>query len=299
MHSHEVNLSRPTSVTIASLLLFISLGFYIAGNIVRFYPGPKQFWFILLWIITTVSILIYLFNMISRGKDWARIAFAIFFIISIKSYLELPHWKSLTNFILGILFLSHFALQAFALIFLFQKESSDWFARMRSNAQLSESGLIIPKCVKNAVTLLYVCFGTYLYSDAIRIVAFVLGVGELKLDLQPKSPVGIFVTTHSLIILTIIIIRNIIQFFLIYLTGKGKNWARIIILLSFIISSAEIIWRLPQTSAENLVPLISTVPLLALSLVALVYLFQKESNEWFRTVKIAEQPSYQRRTDPN
>jgi hypothetical protein len=130
-------------------------------------------------------------------------------------------------------------------------------------------------------------------------VAFVLGVGELKLDFQPKSPVGIFVTTHSLIILTIIIIRNIIQFFLIYLTGKGKNWARIIILLSFIIGSVEFIWRLPQAIAENLVPLISTVPLLALSLVALVYLFQKESNEWFRTVKIAEQPSYQRRTDPN
>lgn len=295
MQSSEVNLNRPTPVTIASTLLFISLGFYAAGNIVRFYPDPKQVWFIVLWIMATVAILFLLFNSIRKGKDWARLTVAVIFIMSTQSYLKLPPWKSLANIIIGILFLSNFALQAIALIFLFQKESSDWFARMTSIAPVSESGLSTPNRVKTAVMLLYIGFGIYLYLDALRILAFILGVGELKLAFQPKSPVGLFLAAHSGFIITMIITKNIIQFLLIYLTGKGKNWARIIILLSFIIGIPEFLWRLPRTMANELTSLISIVPLLALSIVALIYLFQKEANAWFKTVKIAAQESYQQR----
>ena len=132
MEANGVNQTRPTSVTIASTLLFISLGFYAAGNYLRFYPSPNDFWFILLWVVATVSIFFLLFNMINNGKDWSRLVFGVIFIISLESYLELPPWKSMPNIIIGILFLCHFALQVFALILLFHKESNVWFERLSS-----------------------------------------------------------------------------------------------------------------------------------------------------------------------
>jgi hypothetical protein len=219
----------------------------------------------------------------------------VIFIISLESYFELAPWKSLPNIIIGILFLGHFALQACALILLFQKESSEWFERLSSIAPPSESDFSMPIRVKTAVTLLYITFVISLYSQAIMIVAFILGVGELKLDFQPKSSLGLSVSAHNGFIITTILIRDALHFFLIYLTGKGKNWARILILVSFIIGIPKLVWSLPQAIAEKPISLISTVPLLALYVVALVYLFQKESTDWFKKRKIADQQSYQQR----
>jgi hypothetical protein len=73
--------------------------------------------------------------------------------------------------------------------------------------------------------------------------------------------------------------------FLVFMIGKGKNWARITLLILFIIGSLISIFEAVQSPGHahdrNLLYYISTVCLLT----GLVWLFQKDASAWFRMMK--------------
>lgn len=271
-------------VTIVVILLYISLGLWITGYvyIIKSYPVSKYFWFQWGCLIANSVVLFFLIYMIGKGKDWARITFFLVLIIGAPD-LVLDLWKNMTaESITRIYYIYQFALIIVVFILSFQKESNEWFSKVGTLARQSEAYVTLPKRFKTAIALLYIRLGIYIYLEAVSIFGFLLGVSELNLGFQPKSHIGIFLTTHVWTLLPTIIVRDVVSLYLVYMTGKGKNWARIIILLGCIVDISRFIWHLPQLVTNNPTSLISNLPLLGLTVAALVYLFQRESNEWFK-----------------
>ena len=71
--------------------------------------------------------------MIGKGRNWARITFLVLFIVGTPLSV-LPLMQSLgANPISGLLGIVQTIIQIVALVFLFQKPSSDWFREMKAN----------------------------------------------------------------------------------------------------------------------------------------------------------------------
>ena len=68
---------------------------------------------------------------IGRGRNWARITFTALFIIGVP-FSVLPLVKSVAaSPVSGGLGIAQAVIQAIALVFLFQRPSSDWFGEMK------------------------------------------------------------------------------------------------------------------------------------------------------------------------
>jgi membrane-bound ClpP family serine protease len=89
--------------------------------------------FVMFITFFTLGILWLFIYMIGRGRNWARIAFLVLFIIGIPLSV-LPLLQSLSaSPISGLLGIAQTAIQVVALVFLFQKPSSDWFRDMKAS----------------------------------------------------------------------------------------------------------------------------------------------------------------------
>ena len=76
---------------------------------------------------------LFIFIMIGKGRNWARITFLVLFIIGIP-FSVLPLMQSLAaNPISGLLGIVQTIIQIVAIVFLFQKPSSEWFRKMKAN----------------------------------------------------------------------------------------------------------------------------------------------------------------------
>jgi hypothetical protein len=92
-----------------------------------FYPETSQlrqlsdvaFSYVMMIGLFTVGIQWFMIHMIGRGKNWARIPFLVLFIVGIPFFI---YWGSIPQI----------AVKGVALVFLFQKASSDWFKAMKS-----------------------------------------------------------------------------------------------------------------------------------------------------------------------
>jgi hypothetical protein len=69
---------------------------------------------------------------------------------------------------------------------------------------------------------------------------------------------------------------------LIYMIGKGKNWARIVFLIFFILGTPFSILPLINSLSVNLISGTLGLIQVVLQIVALVLLFQKPSSIWFK-----------------
>jgi hypothetical protein len=294
MQEMEDNLIRPNRVTIALTLLYISFGIWSIGYIliIKSYP-LKSFQLNLGSLIITFSIQLFLIYMIGKGRDWARTSFfLIFAVFAPKSALDV--WKSTSiDHIIMIHYLFQLVVIIVAFILSFHKESNIWFSRVSMlNRQLGGHEAI-PGSVKIAITLLYILIGIYIYGQAVSILGYILGVTKLNLSFQPQSSLGKYVSNNVAILICSFIVKDAISLGLIYLIGKGKNWARIIILASSIIGILQFVWNLPESVVKNPSSLISNLPPLILTVVALGYIFQRESNEWFKlSGQLMGQPSH-------
>ena len=80
-----------------------------------------------------LAIMWFFIYMIGKGRNWARITFLVLFIIGIP-FAIMPLLQSLAaNPISGFLGLAQTVIQIVALVFLFQKASTDWFRQMKAN----------------------------------------------------------------------------------------------------------------------------------------------------------------------
>jgi hypothetical protein len=81
----------------------------------------------------TVGTLILLIYMIWNGRNWARITFLVLFIICTLLWFSIIQTLQILTVtpISGLVDIGGIVIQIIALIFLFQKPSSDWFREMR------------------------------------------------------------------------------------------------------------------------------------------------------------------------
>ena len=129
----QIQTIRPVKVGTAVILLYISLGIGILRGIMEAsmlvqIASPAFVMLVTFFVLGIMWLFIY---MIGEGRNWARITFLVFFIIGIP-FSVLPMLQSLAaNPISGLLGIGQTALQIIALVFLFQKPSSDWFREMK------------------------------------------------------------------------------------------------------------------------------------------------------------------------
>lgn len=125
-----------------------------------------------------------------------------------------------------------------------------------------------PKQVDRAIKLLYL--------------VFVIGIVKLifiDFEIVDKSlgPINVFLAIEVFVLLLI--------FFFIYNIGRGHNWARITILILFIISLFHIPNILKDLQTDLIVGVLGSLQI-PLNLIVLILLFKKESSDWFKKIKL-------------
>ena len=136
----EQNLkSRPEKVEAAVKLFYITLGIGIlrSGIEASRLAQTAMLAFVLFIMVFTFGIIWLLIHMTGKGRNWARIALLLSFIVGIPFSIRPLLLSLAANPISGLLGIGQLAIQTVALFFLFQKPSSDWFREMKA-ARTSE-----------------------------------------------------------------------------------------------------------------------------------------------------------------
>jgi hypothetical protein len=123
------------------------------------------------------------------------------------------------------------------------------------------------------------------------VIMFWLSLGIALIGLITRS-ITVFstVTTAETIMSALVVLA--VYFGLIVMIGKGKNWARIVFLVLSIFDVPFAIWAIIQTLSHlafsgpaGVVTIILKVAELALRIMALALLFQRDSSDWFKAMK--------------
>jgi membrane-associated HD superfamily phosphohydrolase len=130
-----------------------------------------------------------------------------------------------------------------------------------------------PKKVSLALKLLYLSLGFYILQFIINI-GYLLERGELYPITQETS------TITDVLLSTIYTVG--VRWFLIYMIGKGRNWARIVYIANYTTEVMIYLIILPPLLAINIIFGIFYITQTILQVIAMVLLFQKPSSEWFR-----------------
>jgi hypothetical protein len=122
---------RPRSVGTAVTLLWISLVVGIAKAALDFthLRAMAPVGFTLFVLVFTFAVLILLVLRIGAGRNWARIAFLILFIIGTVPTLPVVRDELERAPLVGVLSLLQLLLQIWALVLLFTRPGSAWFRR--------------------------------------------------------------------------------------------------------------------------------------------------------------------------
>ena len=125
--------SRPSKVSIAITLLWIVIAVGVVSSTFNFSnsleianaSGLGLGWLIFTLYFTFLIVAFFIWK-IGQGKNWARITYLVLFIIGVPFtiYSYLTSEISMLSIIPGI---AGMIVQIIALVFLFQKQSSDWF----------------------------------------------------------------------------------------------------------------------------------------------------------------------------
>ena len=131
---NQENKTRPDKVSTAVKLLYSTLVIGVVRLILEAstIAQTAPLGFIIFIGFFTLATSAFFMYMIGKGRNWARITFLVFVIIGIPLSI-LPLLQSFaTSPISGILGIGQAVLQIIALVFLFQKPSSDWFKLMKA-----------------------------------------------------------------------------------------------------------------------------------------------------------------------
>lgn len=135
MDQNQTN--RPEKVGTAVKLLYISLGVGVLQRImmasvhaeVAHAPNLIATMLVAFFVLGIRWLFIY---MIGKGRNWARIVFLVWFIIVTPvSMLIMPWYVIPYPLLVGLPFIGQTVIQVIALVFLFQKPSTDWFREMK------------------------------------------------------------------------------------------------------------------------------------------------------------------------
>jgi hypothetical protein len=137
-----------------------------------------------------------------------------------------------------------------------------------------------PKNVSTAIKLLYLS----LILGIINSVLVVITLINSPVTSLPSAYLGI---TTGITIFILFVTLALLAFF-IYKIGKGKNWARILYLILFLIGIPSAVINLIQFFTTWAISGIIGFCEIILDAVAVILLFQKSSSAWFNLKKKAE-----------
>ena len=123
-------------------------------------------------------------------------------------------------------------------------------------------------------------------STALTILWIIIAVGVISsifnfsnsLETANASGLGV-----NWLIFTLLFSYLFLAFF-IYKIGQGRNWARITFLVLFIIGFPITIYNYLTSAISTLLIILGIAGMIA-QMVALVFLFQKPSSDWFKSMK--------------
>ena len=124
-----------------------------------------------------------------------------------------------------------------------------------------------PKSIIAATNILYAT----LFLGVIRWL-----IGQLSLAPTGRSPVPMVIG---------LVLGLLIYFFLIKQIGAGKKWVRVVLLVLFIVGVPLYLWGSFGPYKANLLMNVISLLQAVLQIIALVYLFSKESTTWFDHVE--------------
>ncbi len=101
-------------------------------------------------------------------------------------------------------------------------------------------------------------------------------IGQWTTDLHRLAPVQSIV---------IVVVTVAIIFALIKSIGLGKKWARVVLLVLFIIGLAAFPWTLMALFSVSILVAVMSLLQAILQLIALIFLFSRESTLWFDRVE--------------
>lgn len=128
-------------------------------------------------------------------------------------------------------------------------------------------------------------------SMAVKLLYVTLGIGVLRFIIDPSSLSQIAQLSQieqmdlEVFVGIIVLLSFILIWFFIYMIGKGRNWARITFLVSFIIGTPFTVSILLQSLVAKPISGLLDIGPSVLQGIALVFLFQKPSSEWFRKMR--------------
>ena len=125
-----------------------------------------------------------------------------------------------------------------------------------------------PKKVQNAVTILYVTLG----------IGIVRAVMEASANAE-MAGVG-FLMFVTLVVFAVMV-------FLIAMIGRGRNWARITLLVFFLLGLPLSILPLIRSFTNSPISGVLGLVQVILQIVAIVFLFQQEASAWFKPKPVA------------
>ena len=119
-------------------------------------------------------------------------------------------------------------------------------------------------------------------ATAVRVLYATLGIGIIRSILESSrhaeaSSIG-FVLFITFFVLGL-------MWFLIYMTGKGRNWARITFLVLFILGVPLSILPMIQSLTNEPISGVLGLVQIGMQVTALVFLFQGGSSVWFKAMK--------------
>ena len=126
--------TRPHKVGTAVKLLYITLGIGVLRSVTEasMHAEATSPGFVMFVTFSVLGIMWLFVFMIGQGRNWARFTFLVLFIIGIP-FSVLPLLQSLAaKPVSGLLGIVQIIIQIVALVFLFQKSSSDWFREMKT-----------------------------------------------------------------------------------------------------------------------------------------------------------------------
>lgn len=127
-------------------------------------------------------------------------------------------------------------------------------------------------------------------STAVKLLYTTLGIGIIRSIIESSrhaeaSSIG-FVLFITFFVFGL-------MWFLIYMTGKGKNWARITFLVLFILGVPMSILPMIQSLTHDPTSGILGFVQVVMQVMALVFLFQGESSAWFKAIKLSKSQNAQ------
>lgn len=126
-----------------------------------------------------------------------------------------------------------------------------------------------PASATTAVQLLYITIVVSIVCSALNIAA----IKDRAASAITLSPGSMILTLAIVVIISLFFIINI---------GRGKNWARIIYLILFALSVINTAIHIKLFFSQGTLIGVATIANYVMALAAMILLFSKSSNQWFR-----------------